>query len=226
MTSSPVNNPAVQPVNNRRTPCEQPPPGKIHTRHQTLCALSLAPSRIAWSTPGDRARVAPASGFITKSGTRDAMQTQTRIRFQLPEGGLRPIDRKLAERQLNQESLPPMAKGFHLTRTLREACKNAMRQIHDCPPALLGAAVENARTVSDIAQAALSSSILDPIEEERTERQMAHPSTLADWVAALDQTVRAHRAPIWFNPQADALARLEHKLDLIAGHLATKGGGL
>lgn len=152
---------------------------------------------------------------------------QTNIRFTLPDSGLRPIDRKLAEQILNQESPPEhsKARGFFLTRTLRDACKGAMRQIGECPPAMIGAAVEHARIVKDIAAAALASGTLDPLESERTERQLAHPSSLEDWVQALDQTIRAHRAPVWFSPVADALARVEHKLDLLAGHIANQGKG-
>ena len=152
--------------------------------------------------------------------------TQTRIRFHLPPNtSMRPIDRKLAECHLNQTPLPTgcPARNFILTRVLRESCKTAMRQISECPPAMIGFAVEHARTVKEIASAALASHTLDPLEGERTERQLAHPSSLEDWIIALDETIKHHRAPVWFSPIADQLDRIEHGLQLLAGHVAAKG---
>lgn len=157
------------------------------------------------------------------------MSTQTRIRFKLPpNGSLRAIDRKFAEMTLNQEAPPAhcVAKGFLLTRVLRDACKAAMRQISECPPAMIGFAVEHARIVKEITSAALASKTLDPLESERTERQLAHPASLEDWMVALEETIRHHRAPVWFSPIADQLDRIEHGVQLLAGHVAgqAKGG--
>lgn len=62
----------------------------------------------------------------------------------------------------------------------------------------------------------LDPSLVSEIEAGRTERQLAHPLTVADFVAALDQTIQAHRAPACFEAGHD----LNEVKALIEGHFA------
>ena len=202
-----------------------------NTSLQTLCEMQRCArhgnvTRVEQPCGSSGGPVAPARRLNgTRHGKR-AMQTQSRFRLTMPDDcKLRTVDKLLAEHVLNIPDSPAhaLAKGHTLARVLREQIKNAMRRISECPPAFIGLECEHARAIKEIASAALGTGALDPMEAERTSRQLACPSSLEDWIQALDATVQHHRAPVWFTPHQEQLDRIERNLALVAGHLANGG---
>jgi hypothetical protein len=74
--------------------------------------------------------------------------------------------------------------------------------------------------------AASVSGLIPDAERERTDRQLAHPATVADWLAALEIQNRTHRAPAWVNTTGEAIAQINRKLDTLAALLCGRPGAL
>lgn len=58
----------------------------------------------------------------------------------------------------------------------------------------------------------------------RTDRQLIHPATVADWAAALEVVNATHRAPAWVNTTAAEISAINRKLDTLAAMVAGRPG--
>lgn len=114
-----------------------------------------------------------------------------------------------------------------LAALLRRLAASVSDDVMTCPAPQLPAQLARLRDLREIMQLAVSASDLIPAgERERTDRQLAHPATVADWFAALEIQSRTHRAPAWVNTTGEAVAQINRKLDTLAALLCGKPGAL
>ena len=122
--------------------------------------------------------------------------------------------RRIEQAVLNDPQ--PLDPSHGLGRYLKNECRQVIRELTECEPAHLPGNIRAARVLRRIIQVALSDRMVSEIEAGRTERHLAHPLTVADFVAALDLTIQSHRAPACF----EAGYELAQVSALIAGHFA------
>lgn len=122
--------------------------------------------------------------------------------------------RRIEQAVLNDPQ--PLDPSRGLGRYLKEEARECIRELSTCEAAHLPGFLRAARMLRRVIQTALADKLVSEIEAGRTERQLAHPLTVADFIAALDQTIRDHRAPACFEAGHD----LNEVKALIAGHFA------
>jgi hypothetical protein len=66
--------------------------------------------------------------------------------------------------------------------------------------------------------------LIPDAQRERTDRQLLHPVTVADWAAALEILSRTHRAPAWVNTTSQEIQQINRKLDTLAAMVAGRPG--
>lgn len=155
---------------------------------------------------------------------------QRNLRLTLPilNGGKRLTsrDRLFEEEALNGKH-PSKMPGHEerrddlaFARMLKEQALKIMQDVTECPPDTLPAHLARLDGLRDIMTHNVCSLYKETAESRLSGTQLAHPSTLADHLACLEQTRRNHRAPAFVNSRDTELARLNHKMDLVAGLLS------
>lgn len=147
--------------------------------------------------------------------------SQRSLRFSIPlPPGVGKTFHSDLEREFNRFALP-----FKSTKTpvpklladlLRDESKRVMRDVKECPPDTLPANLARLDFVMEVCRFAIAHELVAPSDARLSGFQLAHPSTLLDFAAALDITRQRHRAPCIVSPSQDQLNRIEGKLDTLA----------
>ena len=95
-----------------------------------------------------------------------------------------------------------------------------MADASECSPESIPAHLARLSDWRETTEHALRHELLAPGESVRSGSQLTHCCTLADWLAAAEITRRQHRAPAFLNSRDTELAKLNEKIDLLAGMLA------
>jgi hypothetical protein len=150
------------------------------------------------------------------------MNTQKSLRFSVSRlPGETATAHATRERLINKgrEHFPvPPEKLF--ADLLKRQAKRVMADITDCPANMLPAHVARLNDLRDIVRHAINHSLVPDSERELSGRQLLFCYTLADYLAALELTKAANRAPAFINSRDEAVERIERKIDLLAGLFA------
>lgn len=147
--------------------------------------------------------------------------SQKTLRFSvpLPPGVGRTFHADI-EREFNRFALPFKASTLPVPRLLadllREEARRVMRDVTECPPDTLPAHLTRLQFAMELCQFAIRNGLLPEADCRLSGFQLAHPSTVMDFVAALDITRQRHRAPCVVSPSQEQLNRIEGKLDTLA----------
>jgi len=95
-----------------------------------------------------------------------------------------------------------------------------MRSVTECPPASISAHIARLCDLTDVIRFVIASELVDEAERVITDRQLLHPSSLADYQSALALTRTQHRAPVFVSSAGSELAQINAKLETLAGWLA------
>lgn len=146
---------------------------------------------------------------------------QRHLRFQLPAlPGESAFNGRANQRDFNRFDLPfqntvPTAKL--LADCLKRQARAVMRDLTECPPESIPSQLARLRDIEETANLVMSHGLVEEHERRLSGMQLAHPTTLMDFCAALDVTRQQHRAPCFVAPSQEQLDRIERKLDLLAG---------
>lgn len=158
------------------------------------------------------------------------MKDQKQFRYRLPDGcKVSNRSRDFAEAAINgsnsqSESDREIVRG--LATHLRAEVRQMVRIVSTCAPAHVEGNMGAARALQRVVRAAVENRLLPEIECERTERQLAHPLTVADFLAVLELTIAQTRGPACFeHGEAHAeLQRVLHQHGRILRQLAAVAG--
>ncbi len=103
---------------------------------------------------------------------------------------------------------------------LKRQARAAMAAVSECNPAAMPHALAGLSIVRDSITAAIRFEFVPGGESLRSGAQLAYPATLADLLACIEITKRQHRAPEFLNNRDGELAKLNEKIDLLAGMMA------
>jgi hypothetical protein len=111
-----------------------------------------------------------------------------------------------------------------LAAELRRQAEMAMEVCLHCQPSSLPAHLDRLRTVRTLCE--LSLPLLPEAQQLRSDRQLCHPLTVVDYVAAMSHFLGHHRPPPWLHPGRELLEEISHKLDAVedAFHSLQDGG--
>lgn len=125
------------------------------------------------------------------------------------------------------EEVPPQRHQQRLAALLRRQAASVSDDVMTCPAPMLPAHLARLRDLREIMSLAVACDGLIPADErQRTDRQLIHPATVADWLAALEIQSRTHRAPAWVNTTGEAIAQINRKLDTLAAMVCGRPGAI
>lgn len=145
------------------------------------------------------------------------MENQTKIRLTLPRpAGVGIQSHAYTERLLNN---PPgkMAFEAQLSRLLKRLAKSAMAGVTECPPVALPAHLARLDDLREIIDLTCLEYYGESGEGQRSEHQLQHPHTLADYSEAMRQTKANHRCPAWISDRDYQLEKIFRGIDQLAG---------
>ena len=128
------------------------------------------------------------------------MRKQTAFRLRLPDSPrLTQTVRLFDEARLNGKfSHDPTPTRHGLATMLRAEMRGSIKALTECSPAHLDGNLSAARALREVVRLVVKEQFVGEHECQRTERQLQHPLTLADFLAALEYTIQAHRTPAYF----------------------------
>jgi hypothetical protein len=103
---------------------------------------------------------------------------------------------------------------------LKRQARAAMAAVSECNPVSMPLALAGLSSVRESIEAAIRFEIVPGSESLRSGAQLAYPATLADLLACIEITKRQHRAPEFLNNRDGELAKINEKIDLLAGMMA------
>lgn len=119
----------------------------------------------------------------------------------------------------------PSHRQVRLAALLRRQAAKVSDDVMNCPGPALPHHLARLRDLRETMTLAVEGAGLIPDEQrQRSDRQLLHPATVADWLAALEIVARTHRAPAWVNSQGAALDAIHRKLDTLAAMVARRPG--
>ena len=104
---------------------------------------------------------------------------------------------------------------------LKRQARKIMGDVTECPADTIPAHLARLGDLKEIINHALRHELVPGPETRLSGAQLMSPHTLEDYLAAMEITQRTHRAPVFVNSRDTALSQINHKLDTIAGLLAT-----
>jgi hypothetical protein len=108
---------------------------------------------------------------------------------------------------------------------LRRQSAAVSDDVMNCPAAAVAHHLARLRDLRETMALALEGPGLIPDAQRiRTDRQLLHPATVADWAAALEVVNATHRAPAWVNTTAAEISAINRKLDTLAAMVAGRPG--
>lgn len=124
-------------------------------------------------------------------------------------------------------STTPERAQARLAALLRRQAADIGETVTTCPPDAITHAMARLRDIREIMQLAIShEGLLPERERQRTDRQLMHPATVADWFATLEITARMHRTPAWVNSTQAELGKINARIECIAAMICGKPGSL
>lgn len=100
---------------------------------------------------------------------------------------------------------------------LKRLAREAMAAVTECPAVAMPHALARLDDIKATIQAAMRADFVPGAETLRSAEQLAYAHTLADFLACIDLTRRAHRAPVFLNSRDSELAALRHDFSQLAG---------
>lgn len=141
------------------------------------------------------------------------MEKQVPFRLRLPEAvKLSRRARAWEEERINgkfQKERPDLA------RKVKESIRGLCHEITNCAPAAVAAHLHPARVLKALGECIIAEGLCDETETARSARNLAHPMTLADYLEALELTIKHHRQPSNFLPE-DQITALSNRVECIA----------
>lgn len=104
---------------------------------------------------------------------------------------------------------------------LKRRARDACAAVTECPPDTIPANLARLDDLREIIRFAVNHRLAGDAESRRSDVQLVHPATLADWLEVIHATREIHRCPAYTGATARELAEINRKLDVIAGLLAT-----
>jgi len=95
-----------------------------------------------------------------------------------------------------------------------------MADLTECPPDTIPAHLARLDAISELIRFACNHEMVPGACTRLSGAQLIMPATLADYLACLEITRKTHRAPPFVNERDETLARMERKLDVLAGCFA------
>ncbi len=125
---------------------------------------------------------------------------QTAFRLKLPDSPrLTARVRLFDEQRLNGKFSQDQNTTRHgLALRLRAEMRGTIKSLTNCATAHLDGNLSAARALRETVRLVIAEQLVGAHENSRTERQLQHPLTLADFLAALEHTIQAHCAPEYF----------------------------
>lgn len=102
---------------------------------------------------------------------------------------------------------------------LKERCRSVVFAIADATPAALPATIECLRGVEWCVRMFLKHGLVEAHENEFSGRQLLHPQSLMDWLAAMESTKQQHRPPAYVERHHELAESINRKLDVLAAGL-------
>lgn len=126
-----------------------------------------------------------------------------------------------------QDSDPSNNRKQRFAALLRRQAASVAEDVTSCPPAAITHHMRRLRDLQDLLRLVIGSEgFLEPDERERSDRQLIHPATVADWAAVLDQVAKTHRSPAYVSSTQAELAKINGKMDLLAALFSRQPGAL
>jgi hypothetical protein len=138
-----------------------------------------------------------------------------------PAAGFPRWQTRVDQALVNEHSNTPSPRHSDLfAALLKRQAREVMRCVTECPAAQIAAHVARAQDWRQIAHQAITAGFVDHDEGRLSGPNLIHCQTVADHLAALDITLREHRAPAFVSAEARELADINRKLDTLASWLA------
>ena len=102
-----------------------------------------------------------------------------------------------------------------LCRKIKEGIRGICHEITNCHPAAVAGYMHPARVLRALGELIIAERLVDSIESARSDRNLANPITLADYLAALDLTLQQHRQPAGWLPQ-DQVSEISDRIECLA----------
>ena len=119
---------------------------------------------------------------------------------------------------------PSESIGFRVAAQLRRELERCIDAVSSCQPASLTVNLDRLASVRAAAETILP--LVPDGQRLRSDRNLVHPLTLADWIEAARITGSAHRSHTWAPIGCDRLDRIEAKLDSLAALICRLGVNL
>jgi hypothetical protein len=121
----------------------------------------------------------------------------------------------------------PQRNPQRLAALLRRQAASVSDDVMTCPAVQLPSQLARLRDLRETLALVVSAEGLIPdAERERSDRQLLHPATVADWSSALEVLSRTHRAPAYVNTTQAELGQINRKLDTLAAMLCGRPGAI
>lgn len=99
---------------------------------------------------------------------------------------------------------------------LKRQARQAMGDCTRCQPDTLPAHLARLESLCELSEHFMRHDLAETPESRLSGRQLAYPTTLADFVACMELTRRNHRCPEFVNPSEDLHREIISRLDTIA----------
>jgi hypothetical protein len=184
--------------------------------------------RLAWSACIEGPKRNRSQGF--KPGPKTTRMKQKRT----PSGALSDSVTASAARQYLRSTTPlhnprfdpppyaTAADQSDRSRELRAAehrrrISESITRVAEAIPSALPDSLRALRYARESATEAIALGGISSSQSTRTERQLAHPLTLTDYVEASQLCERNHRPPDWFTSNQDRFDRIDARIESLAG---------
>ena len=103
-----------------------------------------------------------------------------------------------------------------LSDLLKRQARAAMGDVTKCQPSGIAGHLARLESLCEICEHFMRHELAETGESLLSGRQLAYPSTVADFVACMELTRRNHRCPEFVNPAEDFQREIVQRLDLLA----------
>ena len=115
--------------------------------------------------------------------------------------------------------VPP---GKLLADLLKRQARRVMADVTNCQPDTIAAHIARLEDICDVIEHFTRHDFAETAESRLSGRQLAYPTTLADFVACMELTRKNHRCPEFVNPHEDFQKEIIQRLDLLAFELSKR----
>lgn len=163
---------------------------------------------------------ARAAFLIRRNNEKRTMNTQKFLRYNLPATGENPSSTQATTRDFNEpkRTIPPEKLFADL---LKRLARRVMADVTECPAHTIPAHMARLSELREIIEFAVRHELVPGNETLRSDKQLIYAATVTDFLACLELTRQNHRAPVFVSDREEWAERIERKLDLLAGLVAT-----